>query len=181
MALRRWALLAVLGTGLTAACTAAQPGPETSTVVKEWTRVGSPKSVDKDFRVTPCETLTEAERRDLGLPSPPTASAQADPAGCTWRDQDSGTAVLVELDPLSLAQRYDREPGSAGVSVVKVAGYPAVRAQEGGDGRGCEFRIGVSATEALHVAFSAPKAVPDACGSAQRVAEAVIGKLPAGS
>ncbi|MCK2244953.1 MULTISPECIES: DUF3558 family protein [unclassified Crossiella] len=187
MARRCWALAAVLLAALSAACTAEAPAPQPgpSTVVKEWTKVGQPKSVDKGFRTKPCESLTTAERRTVGLPSAPVQAAAEEPAGCTWRNQASGAAVRVELDQLSLAQRFDHEPSGAGVTVVQVAGYPAVRAKEGADQRGCTLRIGVSATEALAATFSSPstrpEAVPDACAFAQQVAERVLATLPEGS
>ncbi|GAA2791248.1 DUF3558 domain-containing protein [Crossiella cryophila] len=187
MARRCWALAAVLLTALTTACTAQAPAPPPgpSTVVKEWTKVGKPKSVDMGFRTKPCEALTAAERRTVGLPSAPVQATAEEPAGCTWRDQGTGAAVRVELDQLSLAQRFDHEPTGTGLSVVQIAGYPAVRAKEGTDQRGCTLRIGVSATEALAATFSSPRtgpeAVPDACALAQQVAERVIATLPEGS
>lgn len=185
MARRCLTLLAVLGAGLSAACTAEDtgPGPVTSTASKEWTRVSTPKSVDKNFRTKPCEALTPAERRDLGLPSSPTAAAPEESAGCTWRDQDRGVSVLVELDTLALAQRYDQTPESRGLTVFKLSGFPAVRGNPAERARECEIRVGVSATEALHIRFSAPRTGPDtdACGLAQRVTEAVLRTLPEGS
>ncbi|MGO1051841.1 DUF3558 family protein [Crossiella sp. CA198] len=187
MARRCWALAAVLLAALSTACTAEAPAPPPgpSTVVKEWTKVGKPKSVDKGFRTKPCESLTTTERRTVGLPSAPVQAAAEEPAGCTWRDQASGAAVRVELDQLSLAQRFDHEPAGDGVTVVQIAGYPAVRAKEGADQRGCTLRIGVSGTEALAATFSSPstgaETTTDACALAQQVAEIVLGKLPEGT
>ncbi|MBP2476759.1 hypothetical protein JOF53_005631 [Crossiella equi] len=141
--------------------------PAPATLLKDWARVPTPKTVDKGFRLAPCDALTSKDRQELDLAAPPVPSVPGAQPGCTWRNRTTGAEVTLELDPLSLAQRYDTRPPN----LTPRNGYPSL---EEPSGQGCHLRIGVSLTEALSVT-----ARP--CHLAAQVAERVTGKLPAGT
>lgn len=159
------------------------PTPTSSAAAEgEWTKVTAPKTVEGAFRSKPCDTLTPAQRTELGLPSEP----KAGPAACSWSNYDNSRAeVKVELYSSTLLQKFGPQPPKAGsgLAVSKVAGYPAVRSIDGTDQRGCMVFAAISDTQTLRAYFTSYKTMPaitqDACGFAEKVLGAVIEKLPA--
>ncbi|MBP2476760.1 hypothetical protein JOF53_005632 [Crossiella equi] len=200
MTLRRWLFGTTLITAalVTTACGggAETPPPSTPTTSAaapgEWAKVKvQPKTVDIGFRTKPCDSLTQAERTELKLPSPPVPKES--PVGCTFANKSTNPAekleVEVVLSELTLVQKFGPtapEPKS-GLIVGSVSGFPAISSLLDKEQRVCMVFVAVSATETLHATHSAsltpgsPVPNKDACGYTRGLLEKVIAKLPAGT
>ena len=160
------------------------PSPSTSSVPTSATAV--PTVADPvdgtDLADRPCDLLSEADSRALGLDSPGRPRQSLGALECRWAGRDrQDLSLVLDADRNLLADAY-RAPWR-GVSIESVVdGFPALRRKSGrGEFNSCTVITGLGPRQALTadwVGQGTPTPDNDACEFAEQATALVVRKLP---
>ncbi|GGI74919.1 hypothetical protein GCM10011581_09880 [Saccharopolyspora subtropica] len=178
----------VVLTGALAACTGGGPtgdeAPQSSqrTQAQTGPEISDPRS---PFAVELCALLPADAATSLGLE--PTGKVDDSPKispdtsdSCVWRSADRHTSVsLAPIKDRSIQVYYDNKSAFSDYQELTIAGYPAVRANQGDPAKDgfCVVFAAVSERDMLF-AFTHDISKTDPCGLAQKALEASIPTLP---
>lgn len=164
-------------------CVGNTPGPEAPpTTIPTPARL-SPQVTNPldagDFEDDPCASLTESQRRNLGLHSG-TALDQSDGISCEFRDPDDANLLLAYVFYSSRSSGLDflygmNEGGAWSYwKTTEIDGYPAVAYTVPETPEHCNIAVGIA--DSLYISASAGD---DGCPAAEKVAAAVLSTIKA--
>ncbi|MGE3288202.1 MAG: DUF3558 domain-containing protein [Pseudonocardia sp.] len=138
----------------------------------------------KDARgIGPCELLTAAQQRELGL-DPSTAKAKTEglAQSCFWYypGKRDNARIAISTDPTAgklpaLWRLFHDDPN---YEQFEILGYPALRTNVE-PGRFCDFTVAIADLQTIVVSATAdltPR--PDPCAPSRRMAELILSNLP---
>ena len=150
-----------------------------------------PRPRDVSVRdVDPCDLLTEAQRAEIGLETPPLLTpddgsvfSEGPEPLCTANAFDPrafGVGVAVAYDGLGIGALTGR-PVSSDLTVIEVQGFPAVLARPQRDPLFCQVLVDLAPGSALNVQFREGGrrtiSQDDLCDGAVQVADAAMATL----
>lgn len=154
----------------------AASGPE----LPEELRISNPLDVRG---IPPCELLTPAQLREVGLdPSSGTPWVRQPGGGCLWKWQDGSTQAYVGAngDPgaIKLDSVFRNRDLYHNFTAFRISGYPALRVDPDPTGS-CLLQVGAADDHVLEIsAYGDSRVVPEPCAMAVRMAEMVLSNLP---
>lgn len=155
---------------------AAQP-PQTATSEESSTvQVSNPKDATA---VDACNMLSAQTATELGLD--PKGNSVDEGAGCQWDSKDlSRNVSLTVLQNQSIQEYYNGKSAYADYEELTIAGYPAVRANDGSPTEYgfCNFFLATDENQIIQAA-GGDSSHTDPCGLAQKALEDAVSNLPA--
>jgi len=163
-----------------AACSNAEPTaqPPQPTTSEESSAVQIPNPKDATA-IDPCSMLSAQTAAELGLK--PEGWSSHEGAGCQWDSKDlSRSVALIVLPDQNIQQYYENKSIYTDYEEVTIAGYPAVRANQGDPAQDgfCDFFLATNDNQLIQ-ASGGDSTHTDACGPAQKALEAAVPNLPA--